>query len=152
MSIDTLEKLSIVSYIVSIVFFIIAVVLFFVFKIPNTIGYLTGSNRQKGVAQLRRKSEEISDNTASTFSQNIRTGNLNKTEQIKRIPLFNPDGMPQKKNVGMQTTLLSEETAVLESCLYSENDSRESDNTVSISEAIEILMDITFIHTNEIIG
>lgn len=155
MSIDTLEMLSSIFYIASVVFLLIAVALFFLFKIPSTIGFLTGSNRQKSIAQLRKESEETLDGTSQSISKNLRTGSLAKTEKILTDPRQKNNGNENKTVFEEKTELLDNnatsvlvpETAVLNSISASDT----SVNEAVMTDVIEILADITFIHTNEIV-
>lgn len=148
MSIDTLETLSVISFIISIVFLLVAVALFFFLKIPNTLGYLTGTNRQKGIAQLRKKSEAISDKTGSSNRTGMSTSGLSKTEKMPDESAA-IDQMPREGQSADPTTVLSEVTT--SSIAVEKTSMLAAENPVAKDACIEILSDITYLHTNEII-
>lgn len=55
MTIELLQRLSMIAYVLAAVLFVIAVVLFFVLKIPMLFGELTGATARKGVEAIRQQ-------------------------------------------------------------------------------------------------
>lgn len=58
MSIENLQLLSFILYIVSAVFFVLAIILFFALKIPKTVGSLSGSTARKAIKSIREQNQQ----------------------------------------------------------------------------------------------
>ncbi len=82
MTVEMQETLSLVSFILAGVFFAAAVVLFFVLKIPSVLGYLTGSQRNKGISRLKGKNLSQNNAESGNLKSDAVSGNLTITQKI----------------------------------------------------------------------
>lgn len=112
MSVELQETLSVVAFILAGVFFLASIVLFFVLRIPNVIGYLTGSNKQKAIDRIKVRNSSLNEASSGDLSSSA-SGNLSKTQKIGTMRLDDAS-TTVLNNVG-DTTVLSEsgETTVL---------------------------------------
>ena len=79
MNIETMQKLSMVLFILAIVFFLISVILFFAFRVPKLFNELTGLAANKGIKNISFKSAKSDSGILHTGKkQDIMTlsGNL----------------------------------------------------------------------------
>ncbi|MBP3412992.1 MAG: hypothetical protein J6K89_06990 [Oscillospiraceae bacterium] len=86
MTVETLEILSIVGYILAGLFFILSVVLFFTMKVPKLISDLTGRTEKKAIAAIRQQSEQREDNVLTGNTDRI--GKPDNTGRIGRSGLL----------------------------------------------------------------
>ena len=63
MSVELLQLLSLVSYIMAGIMFLFAIALFFLLSIPKVVGDITGANAKKAIENIRQQNE-ISGNKA----------------------------------------------------------------------------------------
>lgn len=87
MTVETLEILSIVGYILAGLFFILSVVLFFTMKVPKLVSDLTGHTEKKAIAAIRQQSEQREDNILSGNTDKISksdTGKISKSGLLSR--------------------------------------------------------------------
>ena len=57
MSVELLQTLSLVAYIMSAVLLVLTIILFFVLRIPQVVGELTGIVRKRGIADISQQNE-----------------------------------------------------------------------------------------------
>lgn len=155
---ETLQILSIISFAVAGVCFVLAVFFWFFFKIPTVIGDLSGRTARKSIAKMRVANEKSGSKSYKESKVNLERGKLTGT-----MPQIDPNP-PRDEN---ETADLSEvaETQVNSSSIGSEttglllgNDdtaplymSEEQAKISGRAKKIEILEEIMFIHTEEVI-
>lgn len=141
--------------ILSVIMLATTMVLFIVLKIPRVIGDLSGSTARKAIQNIRAQNERTGDKAYKVSPVNLERGKL--TDKISPsgqvVPRYGSSigmGMGTEKisteflmPVGEETTVLSEEV-VGETTVLEETDSNTSE--------FEIEYEITFIHTDEMIG
>jgi len=73
MTVETLQNLSLTTFIAAGVFFLVAVFLFFSLRIRSVIGYLTGSSRRRAVEQIVLRSEKgvVSQGRQYSYAQDL---------------------------------------------------------------------------------
>ena len=76
MSIEMLQTLSLIGYMLSGVFLIITIILFFVLKVPQLIGDVTGATARKAIEDIRRQNEESGDKAYKPSAVNAARGSL----------------------------------------------------------------------------
>ena len=125
MSVDLLQNISLISFIVAGVFLLLSLVLFFLLDVPKIIGDLSG----KAIESIRQQNEDSGDKAYKPSPVNLSRGKL--TDKISQsghlVHNSNPLGvavgteeLSQDKinKVGNETTLLSQsgnETTILSS-------------------------------------
>lgn len=141
MSVEFMQTMSFILYIMAAVFFVIGIVLFFVLNIPRIFSDITGATARKAIENIRQKNEESGDKVYRSSHVNIARGRV--TDKISLSGRLKPRDVDM--GVSMETEKFdteilarrSEETTVL-----SEN---IADNTFSIDE------DMIFTASSEII-
>ncbi|MEE0059604.1 MAG: hypothetical protein UE295_02120 [Acutalibacteraceae bacterium] len=125
MTIELLQLLSLISYILAGVLFLLSIALFFLLEIPKVIGILTGVTEKKSIESIRRQNEtmdeEGSGNETSFISgkgNGLKTNQKNRnvsTEKISTTKLPANSDQTTVLNAGQsETTVLSNnETTVL---------------------------------------
>lgn len=76
MSVEMLQTLSLVAYILSGVFFAAAVALFFLLKIPRVIGEISGSTAKKAIERIRQQNETSGEKAYKPSAVNISRGKI----------------------------------------------------------------------------
>ena len=77
MSVETLQIITLIFFVLSGALFIIAVCLFFAFNIPGIIGNLTGITAKKAIEDIKAKNEDA-DKHRVTYSRLIKSKNTEK--------------------------------------------------------------------------
>ena len=129
MSVELLQTLSLVSYILAGVFLIVAVALFFLLDVRKLIGDISGANARKAIENIRQQNESSGDKAYKPSPVNMARGKLtDKISQSGRLQprLSGMGGSPGTQKfattdlippVGNETTVLtgelSGETTVL---------------------------------------
>lgn len=128
---------------------LVTILLFFLLEIPRVIGDLTGSTARKAIEEIRQQNESSGNKIYKSSAVNRERGKL--TDKISPSGSLYPaetgslDGFMETEKIGTQQL---GETDVL--------DNTGSDETTLLSGNPEcgfvIEQQITFIHTEEIIG
>lgn len=137
MSIERLQSISIISYIIAVVLLLIAIALFFLLDIRRIIGDLTGITARKAIEDIRRQNENTGEKNYKSSPVNVARGRLTdkispsgklikntggigispQTEKFNTSELSPHTGNTELLNTGMnETTVLSHspnETTVL---------------------------------------
>ena len=147
------------------------VVLFFVLKIPRVIGDLTGANARKAIEEIRNQNERGGEKTYKPSAVNRERGKItDKMTQSGRL-IKNPSGgMGGHKTAKIstmeldtemlpadETSVLSEpanETAVLGTAGVGETMLLQPEPVPQpvMNTVFAVEMEITYIHTNEVIA
>ncbi len=93
MTVELLQTLSLVAYIVAGVLFLVAVALFFLLDVPKLYGDISGRTAKKAIEAIR-KQNEATGNTSSTL------GNA-KTAQVKLTDKITKSGRLQSRTSGL---------------------------------------------------
>ena len=130
---------------------IISVFLFIFLKIPKVIGDLTGSTARKAIEEIRQQNESSGHKTYKTSLVNKERGKL--TDKISPSGNLYPaetdplGGAMATEKIGTeQLNYSADYTEVLD------NTGSEETSVLSDVNAFVIEHEITFIHTNEMIG
>lgn len=159
------------SAVLAVIMLAVSVLLFFVLKIPVVIGDLTGVNARKGIESIRALNEKTGDKTYRSSLVNMERGKLtDKISQSGRIiknPSHSLHGAMETEKIGTevlgtaegadQTTVLTEElfSKAEETTLLSEVPMAGETTLLdaNIPDAPFVIeYELTYIHTNEIIG
>lgn len=117
MSVELLQNLSVVCFVVAVVLLVVSIALFFVLDVRKLIGDITGSNARKAIETIRQQNEESGDKAYKPSPVNRARGRT--TDKIS------PSGRLEKRSsgmagspgteelVGQQTAPISNETTVL---------------------------------------
>ena len=76
MSIERLQSISIISYIIAVVLLLIAIALFFLLDIRRIIGDLTGITARKAIEDIRRQNENTGEKNYKSSPVNVARGRL----------------------------------------------------------------------------
>lgn len=114
---DTLETVSLVSYILAILFFLVAVMLFFVFQVPKLFGDISGANAKKAIENIRKQNEQTGNKAYKPSAVNMERGKL--TAKISPSGNLENTGTQtaftsQTEKIGENNMLPSSETVVLD--------------------------------------
>lgn len=171
---QTLQTLSIISFAVAGLCLVLAVFFWFFFKIPSVIGDLSGRTARKSIAKMRAANEKTGVKSYKESKTNAERGKLTgtmpdsgKLNKKNSTPI---NGQPEtgllsdNKAEGLEseaTGVLDEETGMLDSettgLLVDENATAPLDTPTQRAvvrtggKKIEILEEIMFIHTEEVI-
>lgn len=173
MTYDIYRYIFVGAAIACVVMLVITIVLFFVLKIPAVIGELSGRTAKKAIADIRKQnmsantdnigSEKLTDKiTASGRLIERRNSNGEKyTDKISTDKLIEQNRIEYSNNettllnTGNETTVLNSgnETTVLSSysgqtAILNTSDMETNVNSVGY---VNVELDITFIHSTEII-
>jgi hypothetical protein len=142
------------------IMFAVSILLFFILRIPKVVGDVTGSTARKAVKAIREGNEQSGDKAYKTSPVNLARGKI--TDKISPsgaiISTPSPDGtIVRTQKISTQELEDPSETAVLSEYLDSPTPTSGITTVLSQAELVggstfEVEFDITFIHTNEIIG
>ena len=171
---QTLQTLSIISFAVAGLCLVLAVFFWFFFKIPSVIGDLSGRTARKSIAKMRAANEKTGVKAYKESKTNAERGKLTGTmPDSGKLNKKNPtpiNGQPEtgllsdNKADGLEseaTGVLDEETGMLDSettgLLVDENATAPLDTPTHKTvvraggKKIDILEEVIFIHTEEVI-
>lgn len=131
MSIERLQSMSTIFYIIAVVLLFIAIALFFLLDIRRIIGDLTGITARKAIEDIRRQNENTGEKNYKSSPVNVARGRLTdkispsgklikstggieispQTEKFNTSELSSDTGNTEVLNTGMnETTVLSHST------------------------------------------
>ena len=166
---QTLETLSIISFVVAALFLALAVFFWIFFRIPTVIGDLSGRTARKSIAQMRGVGTKTGAKHKSSKT-NISRGKLTETMSDLKKDTESDDKpetglLSENKAEDTEsdvTGILDEETATLDTeatgLLADENETAPLNNLnnqrpVRVGgKKLEIIENIMLIHTDEVIG
>ncbi len=96
MSVELLQNLSLVSYVLAAVFFLTAVALFFLLGVPKLVGDISGANAKKAIESIRQQNETTGDKAYKPSAVNVSRGKI--TDKMT------PSGRLVQRNTGMSVT------------------------------------------------
>lgn len=141
MSIELLQTLSLVSYIVAAVLFLAAIALFFLLDIKKVFGDVTGATARKAIADIRQQNEASGDKAYKPSPVNAARGKLTDkiSESGRLVPQFESmGGSPGTEK--FDTAILNpgaNETTVLT------QDSQPGGETTVLSSEEQVMPDIS---------
>lgn len=172
MSVELLETLSLTSYIMAAVLGIVSIILFFLLEIPKLYGDVSGKTARKAIENIRLENTNTGNKAYKPSKVNVERGKLtDKITHSGRVVAqnegvdihvgtekFNTSTLNSQAN---ETTLLYEggnETTVLTQELSPTNETtilRQEEQVVqnydATSSQLEILFEISFAESKEII-
>lgn len=171
---QTLQTLSIISFAVAGLCLVLAVFFWFFFKIPSVIGDLSGRTARKSIAKMRAANEKTGVKSYKESKTNAERGKLTGTmPDSGKLNKNTPTPVNSQPETGLlsdnkaegleseATGVLDEETGMLDSettgLLVDENATAPLDTPTQRAvvrtggKKIEILEEIMFIHTEEVI-
>ena len=175
MSVELLQTLSLVGYIVSAILLVLTVILFFVLKVPQLIGYLSGATARKAIEDIRQQSEKnasayapsrnasrgkLTDKISPSGRLLHNTGTLGMTVVTEKIGTQNLQPLPGNETTlltnegGAETTVLTSEGGAETTLLSATTMVAESGQTEMLQQVrptLKIEVDIGFWESNEII-
>lgn len=103
MTVELLQTLSLVSYIIAGVLFLLALALFFLLGIPRVFGDVTGANARKAIENIRQQNEGSGGKAYKPSQVNVVRGKI--TDKIS--PSGNIERKTGNYSVSVQTAKLS---------------------------------------------
>lgn len=88
MSVELLQTLSLVSYILAAVFLLVAIALFFLLDVRKLIGDISGANARKAIENIRQQNESSGDKAYKPSPVNMARGKL--TDKISQSGRLQP--------------------------------------------------------------
>lgn len=76
MSVEVLQLLSLIAYVVAGIFLIISIVLFFVLDVRKLVGDISGATARKAIEDIRRQNEQSGDKAYKPSHVNMARGRL----------------------------------------------------------------------------
>lgn len=76
MTVELLQILSLVSYILAGVCFVIAIAMFFILGVPDLIGDISGATARKAIEQIRQQNEQSGDKAYKASPVNLARGKV----------------------------------------------------------------------------
>ena len=142
MSVELLQILSVVAYILAVVMLVLSIILFFVLNIRKVIGNLSGSTAKKAINDIRNQGY---GNTVSPITEKFSTLDLNPQSKETTILDTTAD----------ETTILNDVSASEDTVVLSDFNTKENvtKNTVESGQRTEIRteVEIGFTDSDEII-
>lgn len=149
---ETLSMISLISFLAAGVFAILAVILWFVFRIPTVAGELSGRIAKKSIERMRKSNEEAGKNSKGPGKRE----GMNSTVSLRQAGKTRGEGENEETDLLAESAARayhSEETEVLSD--------EKATEVLTAGEAgaerwisavkIELLEEILFIHTKEVI-
>ena len=165
---QTLQTLSIISFAVAGVCLVLAVFFWFFFKIPSVIGDLSGRTARRSIAKMRAANEKTGAKSYKESKTNADRGKLTGTmPDSGKLNKKNKAPDDDKPETGLLVDnkangLDSEETGMLESettgLLIDENATAPLDTPAhqhpsrTGGKKLEMIEEVMFVHTDEVIG
>lgn len=141
MSIDTLQTITLVSFIVCGVFCVISIVLFFVFKIPDVIDSLSGRAARKEIENIAQRNK---------LASSLMPG-LSLTGNTKKMLKEWDNSVRLKKKPDNETVVLAPNPAN-ETMVLTQNTWNETTVLAeAVTPAFSVDVDISFYQSSEII-
>ena len=153
MTVELLQTLSLISYILAGVFLILAIALFFVLDVRKLIGDISGANARRAIENIRQQNESSGDKAYKPSPVNQARGRL--TDKISQSGRLEPrvsgmGGSPGTEKFSTtklmpqaeETTILS--TAASETTILSEGAMTVGETTVlsQVGIPVDIPMDV----------
>lgn len=159
MTYEIYQRLFIISLILAGLMFVLSIVLFFVLKIPAVIGYLTGKTTKHSIENKTRRYTAF---TTSDISKNGVTGNISKPfsnvgktakmTDSNTTTVLSSDGTTVLAGTANATTVLvNDEQHDVDEITAKLTPKEAAETTILSNNVFEVEVDITFVHTNEII-
>lgn len=182
MSVELLQTLSLVSYILAAVFLLVSISLFFILEIPKLYGDVSGRTAKKAIEQMRLNNESTGNKAYQPSKVNAERGRLTDkithsgrivsatsgmpigagTEKISTNILMGQSNETTLLDDGSsETTLLYEpanETTILTTELPAANETtilvqeEPSENIQNTATKFEVLVEMSFTDSSEIIN
>jgi hypothetical protein len=158
---NTLQSISMISYVLAVIFLGTAILLFFKFHIIDVIGDLTGRTAKKSIERMRAENEKSGKKTYIPSPVNMKRGKI--TEAIQNVNTGgsgtlklnqSPEQVGTKlvaENEVNVASLMTEGTTVLDegTTLLKEGEETMSLDIESPTVTLKKLDEIILIHTNE---
>lgn len=123
MSVELLQAISLVAFIVAAILFLVAVALFFLFNVPKVFGEVTGSTARKAIENIRQQNEQTGNKAYRPSPVNAERGRL--TDKIT------PSGKLEKKNGNSGVSVGTEKLRAAEN-----NNSSQETNILSVNQGV----------------
>lgn len=135
MSVELLQTLSLVSYVLAGVFLLISIGLFLLFKVPKLIGDVTGTTARKSIENIRQQNENTKD---VSYKPSKANSGREKNERKSNNP---------RASIGTERISLSEfrPTVGKTAILY-----QEDEQTHTLTQESEPSAETTILSENEI--
>lgn len=157
--------------ILAIIMLIVSIILFVVLKIPTVIGDLTGSNARKAIEDIRRQNSNSGQKTYRSSHVNRERGRVTDKISASGTLIKNPThtlhGSMETEKIQTQKiipTMVAPDTTVLNNERQFNNETTVldvhqpfcSEETSVLNQNVnenyfEIVKDITYVHSNEVI-
>ncbi len=108
MSVELLQTLSLISFIVAGVALLVAIALFFLLDIRKVVGNLSGATARKAIRNIRLQNENAADNDYSAA-----TDRITRSGRIERQAAGKAGAPPTEKFATTELAMSAQETTVL---------------------------------------
>ena len=177
MSIELLETLSLVSYVMAAILGVVAIILFFILEIPKLYGDVSGRTARKAIENIRLENTNTGNKAYKPSKVNAERGRLtDKITETGRI-LASTEGIAvhvgtEKFNTntlntdisnsqinettvlyetGNETTVLMQEDSTSNETAILWQDEQTYQNSNIVNQQVELLFEISFAESQEII-
>lgn len=145
---------------------VVSILMFIFWKIPKIIGILSGATARKSINSIREQNENFGDKTYKTYKTNTinrergkltdkisKSGSLVKgvTNQIRTGVVTSKISTKQLESTNETTVLYSDETTLLNTSIVDNETAILWEPQVFDTNLFKIEVDITYIHTEEVI-
>lgn len=165
MNVEIYKIISTVGFILAAIMLILSIFLFFKFNIPKVIGDITGKTAKKAIQRIHEQNEQSGDKAYKSSPVNIARGKI-MDKVTNSGNLIVQDNRPIVVDVGTgkistqelndqnQTTVLcsdSDDTTALYITGSLDGKANVNNHSQEINQQTNLEIDITFIHTDEVI-
>lgn len=139
MTVELLNTLSLISYIVAGVLLLVSVALFFLLDVPKVYGEISGKTAKKAIDAIQKQNESTQANgyASNNAARSKLTDKISKSGKIKADSGGLPIGVGTEKIAVNQNPAVSKETTVLSSASETTVLSDSSETTVLTSPQSE---------------
>lgn len=141
MSVEFMQTLSLILYIVAAVVFVAGIAMFFLMNIPKIFSDITGATARKAIESIRQQNEESGDKAYKSSHVNIARGKI--TDKISA------SGNVKQSDAGTGVSMETEKFGTDTLAKRSEETTVLSEN--SVENVFSVDVDMMFTASNEII-
>lgn len=144
MSVELLQILSIIAFVLAGVFFLLCVALFFVLDVPKLYGEISGKAAQRAIENIQKQSESGTQNLKKVTERIKLTGKITETGDERSVTSdlgygVNTQKTANEKAVIASSTSISNETTLLTSDAMANNETTLLISNASVNNETTVL-------------
>lgn len=157
MTVELLQTLSLIAYIVAGVLFLVAVALFFLLEIPKLFGYLTGTTAKKAIETISQQSETADKKIYNPGTANMVNGKKRSTtaklfpHKTDTVILNQPPSETVLLSADNNVSVANEPPNYAETTLLSREQIISDDISANYGEELSVDVEMGFLGSSEII-